>query len=467
MKKLMALIGLILFTATPLAYAEVSDEEFQKMQQILEQALERIDELEKQQAVTSTVQQAEGDGVIGTEVATAEQVAANTAKLEKMSWAERIKWKGDFRYRYQPEETKGRINPAEGPFSKDPAFDDASRNRQRIRARAALVADLGNNVEAGFGLATGGDNPVSANATLGGSGSKLDINLDLAYFDWEFASNSNVAAGKFKNQFVDIGKTGLFWDPDWRPEGFDLRYRGDLFYATGLGTWLAADGSDGSGNSFNYGAQVGVTPKLGSVKFDLGAGYWKIKSENRECYDNEGSTGDLCFGNTQVNAAGIVDVTAVDQFYAMDYAPVHLYGKASFGSAIPFGLFADFLKNIDAKAINGGPSDGKKLDAAYAAGGWIGAGKKRGDWQLKAYYQDKEADSVLGILTDSDFAGGGTDSKGYVVEGKYMLTDNTYFKAKYLAAERQDSNGYESGDLATSDPYDVDIMQLDLQFKYK
>ncbi len=466
MKALKVLVGFTLFLSiviAPLANAEVSDAEFQQLKDMLNQALERIDELEARDREVAITQQAEIEVEAEVDVTTAEQVAANTAKLEKMSWADRIRLQGDFRYRYQPEETSGRLGTT-FPYPND----DVSRNRQRIRARVAVIADLGNNIDVGFGLATGGDNPVSANATLGGTGAKKEIDLDLAYFDWKFAAGWNLAAGKFKNRFVDVGNTGLFWDFDWRPEGFDVRYRGDLLYATLLGTWLAADDLSGSGNSFNYGLQLGAKPKLGNVMFDVGAGYWMIKSDGRDCYDQSGSTGDNCFGNTKVDDnSGSVNPAGGNDIYLMDYAPVQLYAKARFGTAVPFGLFADFARNIDAKAIVGGPSNGKKLDTAYAAGGWIGAGKKRGQWQIQAYYQDKEADSVLGILTDSDFGGGGTDSKGYVLEGKYMLTGNTYVKARWLSAERQDSNGYESGDPATSNPYDVDTLQLDVQFKYK
>jgi len=462
MKALKVLAGFTLFLSiaiAPLANAEVSDAEFQQLKDMLNQALERIDELEAKDRGIAITQQAEIEVEAEVAVTTAEQVAANTVRLEKISWAERIRWQGDFRYRYQPEETSGRLDTT-NPYPND----DISRNRQRILARVAMIADLGNDIDVGFGLATGGDNPVSANTTLGGAGAKKEINLDLAYFDWKFATGSNLAAGKFKNQFVDVGNTGLFWDADWRPEGFDLRYRGDFLYATLLGTWLAADNLSGSGNSFNYGLQLGTKPKLGNAMFDIGAGYWMIKADDRDCYA-AGGTGDNCFGNTEVNGAGQVD--GVGGMYAMDYAPVELYAKVSFGSQLPVGLFVDFAKNIDAETIQGGPSNGKKLDTAYVAGAWLGAGKQQGQWQIKAYYQDKEADSVLGILTDSDFAGGGTDSKGYVLEGKYMLTGNTYVKAKWLSAERQDSNGYESGDPATSNPYDVDTLQLDVQFKYK
>jgi hypothetical protein len=79
----------------------------------------------------------------------------------------------------------------------------------------------------------------------------------------------------------------------------------------------------------------------------------------------------------------------------------------------------------------------------------------------------KDPFAVLGLLTDSDFAGGGTDSKGYVLRGKYMLTDRINLALAYFRTERKDSNGVENGDPLTSNPFDVNTLQLDVQFKTK
>ena len=75
------------------------------------------------------------------------------------SWTDRIKIDGDFRYRYE------RIDP-EG---------SDTRSRNRIRARANIRADVADNTEVGFGLATGGEDPVSTNQTLGGGGTSKGV----------------------------------------------------------------------------------------------------------------------------------------------------------------------------------------------------------------------------------------------------------------------------------------------------
>ena len=51
----------------------------------------------------------------------------------------------------------------------------------------ALVAKPTDTTEVGLGMATGGDDPVSTNQTLGGGGSTKDVRLDLAYADLDGA----------------------------------------------------------------------------------------------------------------------------------------------------------------------------------------------------------------------------------------------------------------------------------------
>jgi len=92
-------------------------------------------------------------------------------------------WKGDFRYRYETFDIEGKPD----------------RDRNRIRARAALIADVTPAMQVGLGLASGGDDPVSSNQTLGGGGSTKDLRIDLAYFDYTGLKDSHIVGGKFSN----------------------------------------------------------------------------------------------------------------------------------------------------------------------------------------------------------------------------------------------------------------------------
>jgi len=120
-------------------------------------------------------------------------------------------------------------------------------------------------------------------------------------------------------------------------------------------------------------------------------------------------------------------------------------------------------RSFDVLAYVGNAQWSVANDTGYAVGLTVGKAKKQGSWQAGYLWQDLEADAVLGLLTDSDFAGGGTDSKGSKFSGAYALTDASKLKLTYFLAERQDSNGIENG----GDSFDRDTLQLDFEFKYK
>jgi hypothetical protein len=68
-----------------------------------------------------------------------------------------------------------------------------------------------------------------------------------------------------------------------------------------------------------------------------------------------------------------------------------------------------------------------------------------------------EADAVIATFTDSDFAGGGTDGKGHVVEFNYGLRDRLVFGFKYFLNQRGADAGNER---------DYNRLQADLNFAY-
>jgi hypothetical protein len=96
-------------------------------------------------------------------------------------------------------------------------------------------------------------------------------------------------------------------------------------------------------------------------------------------------------------------------------------------------------------------------DEAYAVGFKYGSAKNKGEWQFGYVYQKLEADSLLGLLTDSDFGGGGTDSKGSIIKGSYAIDKNFNANFTYFINDV----GLKSGD-----PIDFKRLQLDLSFKY-
>ena len=341
------------------------------------------------------------------------------------SWSERIGISGDFRYRYENIDQEGKDE----------------RNRSRIRARTAIKADLPNNVEIGFGLATGGEDPVSANVTLGGGGSSKDINLDLAYASWTGISNTVLTMGKFKNPLVRPGGNGFLWDGDWRPEGLTATWDNGNFFGTGLGTWLEGDSKKGT--EFVWGLQGGWKTRMNDTSIMIGASYFDI-----------GTMGaDSLFGDVDDfygNSFTCTDpATPAGCTYDINYEEIEVFAEVTMKIADqPVKFFADFVKNQDADTN----------DTGWAAGAKVGNAKDAGQWAVGYVYQDLEADAAFGLTADSDFGGGGTDSKGHKLSAAYGLNKLTALKVAYFINEVDVASGSKS---------DYDRLQLDIQFKFK
>ncbi|MBS93533.1 MAG: hypothetical protein CL799_03675 [Chromatiales bacterium] len=453
MKQFTTLAGLLVILAAPIAIANaaVSDEEFAEVKQMLEQALERIDQLEGKKS--ASVPQTR-----------AEQVDANTARLDSLSWAERISIKGDFRYRYQNDDIDDSVTAesvADRPDSKD-----GSRNRSRIQARAEITARLPSDVEVGLGLASGGDDPVSTNQTLGGGGSTKDINLDLAYFSWTGLENTTIRGGKVKNTFHRVSKSPLQWDSDWRPEGIDIAWDNGDYFAQAMGVYLESDSdsddleSDSdSDDEFGYILQAGARGEVGGVSLLGGIGYTEFDAEGHKCF---GPDSDLdSFGYCKGNEVAVADVTDPDEggTYLYDFEVYNIFFEAAteaFG--MPLTFFGDFIKNDDAD----------DNDSGHLYGVQLGKAKQQGTWQIRYYYKDIEANATLGLLANSDFAGGGTNGKGDVLSGAYALTDQSTIKVTYYNVEKNSDNlasPFVFGNPGTD--YDHDTIQVDMNFKYK
>ena len=427
MKKLIFLFGLYLFMFSATAVAQVSEDEIRLLRQQIELLTKRLDELEKQnQQLPPPVEQSNEQSVARAEKNVDEKVDAAVSekvdeKMAAVSWAERIRWKGDFRYRYENIDEEG----------------EDGRNRSRIRARAHLEADLSPTLEVGIGLATGGDDPVSSNQTIGGGGSSKDIKLDLAYFDWHGLTNTHIVGGKYKNFLVRPAKKGLMWDSDWRPEGLGAIWDNDFIFAQALGTWIEGDSKNGT--EFGWVLQAGFnfnTGESGTLK--IGAGY--------SVFDIAGRT--PVFGDPPYDFYGnsfIVNPITGEQEFVYNYRNIEVFAEWKLES---FTLFADYTINREAP----------ENDTGYLFGAKYGSAKGKGTWDVTYFYERLEADAVVGLVTDSDFGGGGTDSKGHVVSGKYAFHENWNFEATYLMNKI---------DLASDEPRDADRLQLNMNFKFQ
>ena len=426
MKQLTILLGLTVILFSQTAMAQVDGDELKALREQVRILTQRLDDLEKANQQTNqnlaqanTATTAQADEVIEEKVdkAVTEQV---DERMAAVSWAERIRLKGDFRYRYETIKVE----------------DVDKRSRNRIRARVNLEADVTDTVQVGFGLATGGEDPVSSNQTLGGGGSSKDIRLDLAYFDWSGLSNTHILGGKVKNFLVKPAGHGLMWDSDWRPEGFGVIWDNDLFFAHGIGTWVESDSKEG--DIFAWVAQGGLNFRLGeTTRFKIGAGYAQFNVADSGSFFGKD---DDFFGNS---------FDPITNTYLYDYQEVEVFaGMTTDLADRPLLVYADYVVNT---AVDDN-------DTGYAIGVKYGKASAKGTWDIGYTYKKLEADAVFGLLTDSDFGGGGTDAKGSVFKGTWAFHKNWNAKFTYFLNEI---------DLASGNPRDFDRLQLDLNFKYK
>lgn len=415
------------------AFAAVSDEDLEQLRMQLAAVSERLEELAAENAELKR-SQAQTETVVADVQTSVAKVQQSGAVAASETWIDRIGLSGDFRYRYENIDPEG----------------SSTRDRNRMRARANVKADLTDDIEVGFGLASGGDDPVSTNQTLGGGGSSKGVVLNLAYADWAPTDGLHLLAGKYKNPLYKAGKQPLMWDGDWTPEGFGVTYQRDAFFLNAIGTFLESD-TKNSNDSFAWGAQLGAAGKLGDMKLKGGVAYYSFKTEgDSTTFGDPGDPGDY-FGNTAVESGGLACGTTPDTecTYLYDYLLTEVFAEASFElGGWPTAVFADYVNNSD-------PSDN---DTAWMAGARFGQSKDKGQFQFSYYYADKEADSMLGLVTDSDFGGGGTDSKGHFLQLNFGVNKSWTIGAQYFINET---------DVASGAKNDYNRVMLDSQWKWK
>jgi hypothetical protein len=417
MKKLISVAVASAVLGSAGARAQVPEAEWEQFKAQFAAMSERVNSLEAENkdlraATVSTIKVEDIE-------ATNAEVAALKKQNTSTSWAETVKWKGDFRYRYEEIDEDGKDG----------------RDRNRIRARAALIAKPTDTTEVGLGLATGGDDPVSTNQTLGGGGSTKDVRLDLGYLKWTGVENTYVTAGKFKNPYYVEQKSSLIWDGDFRPEGLAAGWSGETFFANASYNFIESDSKNDDDGI--WGAQVGANFSLfDGMQLTAAAKYLDIPTKDREAiYD-----GDF-FGNSSVIKNGA-------EVYEYDYNIYNLSLGLSFNLFdMPFTIYGDYIENDDAD----------DMETGYLAGVKLGKAKAKGSWQLQYQYEDLEANATLGLITDSDFMGGGTDGEGHKFSAKYAIDKKWYVGATYFDG----NTGVDLGDDA-----DYTRLMIDTGFKY-
>ncbi|GEM_PF-1766975 len=162
-------------------------------------------------------------------------MATLSSRIGDLESAGKLKWKGDFRFRYEYFTQAQDNSPLAKNFSTPwPAnVNIPNRPRPRIRLRFGAEKQVSSEVFAAFRIATGAisgttgnpSDPTSTNQTLGGEDTDKALLLDTAYFMYTpkyLGGKVDVYAGKMLNI---LDSTAITWDGDTNPEGAAVAVR--------------------------------------------------------------------------------------------------------------------------------------------------------------------------------------------------------------------------------------------------
>lgn len=359
-------------------------------------------------------------------VAKAAGTPAQQAAPQSAGWPDRIQIKGDVRYRAQ--------------YSDDQRVA-ARRDEHLLRARVNVEAKVNDSMTAVVGIATSqAGNPRGANVQLDGEFSRKPLYLDLAYFDWTPARGLHALGGKMKMPFVRPGQS-LFWDNDINPEGLAFTYAHGSLFGSAYGFWVeenvqyatAASAVDDTTDTKLYGVQVGNRFQFGSHELVLAAMYYDLAAgQGRRPFFN-GSN-----GNSVVGPDGVL----ADDFEV-------LQAMAEFNSRLgilPLQVWADYAHNRAAD-----------LNDALGVGALLGKASTPGAWELGLGYQFIDKDALFAQHIESDFAGGVSDSEGWMLRAGYAPLKNWSLNALYYPA---------SANVDVGSKYDYNRLQLDFNVKF-
>jgi Putative porin len=401
-----------------------SSDEIARIQQQLQGLMQRVDRLEQENEALKAENRNLQDAIVQSRES-APPAAPPPPAAKAADWPNRVAVKGDLRYRHQ---------------QTDDARASAQRDEHLLRARVNVEAQVTDDIVAGIGVSTAdAGNPRGANVRLDGEFSRKPLFIDLGFIDWSFAEGSHAILGKMRTPFVRPGQS-LFWDNDVNPEGIAVTYGRGPWFATGYGFWVDENVQYTSAPSVNdttdtkmYGAQVGGRFDLGGANATFAAMYYDLAAaQGRRPFFNNSSN-----GNSLDPTGGLL----------FDFQVVELMAEYSTKLAsLPLQVWVDVARNLDAE-----------LDTAIGAGMLLGKAAKPRTWEAGLAYQVIEKDALFAQHIDSDFAGGVSDSEGFILRAGYAPLKNWVLNATLFLTQANVDIGNE---------YDYDRLLLDFNVKF-
>ena len=385
-------------------------------------------------------------------------------------WVKRFKLSGDIRLRYEGDFFSANnyipYSPATGLILYNSTVD---RNRFLMRARLGVTVKISEDIEAMVRLATGNlDNPVTNNQTMGNYEKKYSTIMDLAYLKWTPTKELSLWGGRIPNPFFC---TDLVWSPNLTFDGIVVQASVPVtstvsgFFTAGVFPLQEFDYT--TKDKWLFGGQAGVQfqPRK-EVNVKMGLAYYY--------FDNV--AGDFSNPNSVVPNSTLPGFTQkgntyfdVDPTTGYLLALASTYHELNVTASVDLGfweqhhlvIIGDYVRNLgfdlnQAKINTGDPSLTADVNG-FQVGAVFGQPhlESFGDWRAFLFYKYIGADAVIDAFTDTDFALGGTNAKGWILGGELGLTKNFWLKMRWLS----------SNEIA-GPPLGVNVLQVDLNGKF-
>jgi hypothetical protein len=263
-------------------------------------------------------------------------------------------------------------------------------NQDKMAAEVKLSADVGSNVKAVLGLATGSAN--TRFTTFGDNNSLKNIDLSLAYVEYAPLANAKIVIGK---QYLPWA-TGhsYFTDRDIHPEGFTVAYD------AGQGINLSGYSLTTSEGLFGHDSKI--------KGFNAGL--------NREI---AGLSAGLTLGQRKHDYAVTQTLRAV---YDLKTANVNVGTKLA---GTPVSVFYDYSKNGKVASLN----------KATAYGVTFGKAKEPGSYDVSFVHQKVDSKALAPSYMDNEFAMGSPQNEGNAIVANYVVAKGWKVTGNYLDAK--------------------------------
>ncbi|MCB2182757.1 MAG: putative porin [Desulfobulbaceae bacterium] len=391
-------------------------------------------------------------------------------------WAQRIRFGGDMRLRYQGDYFDKENAVFVDPSDPTEIIDQEERHRGRIRVRVSAKAKVTDTVDATVRLSTGNEkDPVSTNDTFGDYSNKDSVVFDRIFVKWHPSDEFTAWGGRIPNPWLH---TDLVWDGDLNFEGaaatYEPKFTNWLQGFLTAGIFSIDEFSETTEDKFLWAGQTGLTfTPTDTVKFKLGVAYYDYENIQSDYDPLEGAPNTAFTAPRFIqkgNTLFYIDPSEETVGLASGYEEVSVTAKLdiSIFDPVTISLYGDYVKNIGfdeddvaARVLgtdNGDPDNLIEEETeGYLVGLRVGHEKMKefADWSVFCNYRYLEADAVLDAFSDSDFHLGGTNAKGWMFGGQFGLMRSVWLQSRWI-----------STDEISGPPFTIDTLQVDLNVKY-